>query len=159
MDLGATVCTPRSPDCDACPWSGACAAHAGGEAERYPVRAAKATRPVRHGLAFIVRRGDGAVLLRRRAADGLLGGMTEVPSTPWRAEAWTLAEARKHAPIRARWRARGRVLHGFTHFDLVLDVVEGTAADGRAAKGFWRRPEALAGEALPSVMRKVARLL
>jgi A/G-specific adenine glycosylase len=157
MDLGATVCTPRAPRCTVCPWARSCRAHAAGEPERFPARAAKATRPVRYGMAFLARRSDGYVLLRRRAPEGLLGGMTEVPSTPWRATVWTLDEATAHAPAHARWHVVGRVEHTFSHFHLVLDVVGGRTSG--APDGFWRAPGALAAEALPSVMRKVTRLL
>jgi len=157
MDLGATVCTPRNPRCSACPWARPCRARAAGEPERFPTRAAKATHPVRYGVAFLARRADGQVLLRRRPPQGLLGGMTEVPSTPWRATPWTLDEAVAHAPARASWRALGRVEHTFSHFHLVLDVFGGRAS--AAPDGFWRQPGALAAEALPSIMRKVTRLL
>ena len=79
MDLGATLCTPRRPRCVLCPWRAACAGLAQGIAEDLPVSAAKPERPLRYGVAFWLRRGDGAVLLRRRPDKGLLGGMTELP--------------------------------------------------------------------------------
>lgn len=157
MDLGATVCVPRTPRCAACPWSAPCRARAEGEPARYPIKTPRAPRTVRHGVAFVLTRPDGALLLRRRPPEGLLGGMTEVPSTPWRAEPWTLDEARTHAPAACRWRALGRVEHTFTHFHLVLEVVAGRSS--RAAEGFWRQPDELPGEALPSVMRKITRLI
>ena len=79
MDLGAAICTPKRPACALCPLVEACVAHARGEEETYPVKAEKAVRPTRHGLAFVAIRADGAVLLRRRPDKGLLGGMAEVP--------------------------------------------------------------------------------
>ncbi|HRE46012.1 MAG TPA: A/G-specific adenine glycosylase, partial [Terricaulis sp.] len=57
MDLGATVCTPRSPKCDACPWVSMCAARAGGAPETYPRKTAKAARPERRGAVFVLKRG------------------------------------------------------------------------------------------------------
>ncbi len=98
MDLGATVCTPRNPACERCPWRGVCAAHAQGRVAELPRRDAKAARPTRRGMAFWTVRPDGAVLLRRRPERGLLGGMIELPSTPWRARRWSLASALAHAP-------------------------------------------------------------
>ncbi|MCH7930197.1 MAG: A/G-specific adenine glycosylase [Proteobacteria bacterium] len=158
MDLGATVCTPRDPACDRCPWAGACAARAGGVAADLPRRAARADRPTRRGLAFWAVRADGAVLLRRRADDGLLGGMMEVPSTPWRAAAWAPAEARAHAPVAARWRRLpGVVRHGFTHFRLELGVLAATVDGDSPADGVWCLPERFGEHALPTVMKKVAR--
>jgi len=85
MDLGATICTPRSPACGICPWRTDCGAYRLGIAADLPARAAKIPRPVRRGIAFWAQRADGAVLLRRRPPSGLLGGMMEIPSTPWRA--------------------------------------------------------------------------
>ena len=165
MDLGALVCTPRNPACGRCPWAEACVGCARGIAQALPLRAAKAARPVRRGVAFLALRPDGRVLLRRRPERGLLGGMMEVPSTPWRANAWTLAEARDHAPLRARWRAcEGVVRHTFTHFRLELGVLAGTPAEGREADGgvaadggIWHPLESLSELALPTLMKKVVR--
>ncbi|MEX2648442.1 MAG: A/G-specific adenine glycosylase [Alphaproteobacteria bacterium] len=158
MDLGATVCTPRAPRCGDCPWASPCLARASGAPEDFPVRGAKAPRPVRYGVAFVTRRRDHAILLRRRPPEGLLGGMTEVPSTPWRGRLWTLTEARRHAPARARWRRVGQVEHTFTHFHLVLDVVSAAVESVAPDAGYWRARSALGREALPSVMRKVLAL-
>src|SRR5690606_21871928 len=81
MDLGATICTPRRPRCMLCPLRDSCAAMKDGDPELLPVKAARPGKPRRRGAAFVAVRHDGAVLLRRRAANGLLGGMTEVPTT------------------------------------------------------------------------------
>src|SRR4029077_3140665 len=83
MDLGATICTPKRPACALCPWNASCAAHARGEAERFPRRAPKREGQLRRGAAFVARRADDCVLIRTRPARGLLGGMTEVPTTAW----------------------------------------------------------------------------
>ncbi len=83
MDLGATICTPRRPACGLCPLRPPCAGYAEGLADVLPYRDEKAERPVRRGVAFVVLREDGAVLLRERPLKGLLGGMLEAPSTPW----------------------------------------------------------------------------
>ncbi len=82
MDLGATVCTPRSPRCTACPLAAECIGRATGAPERFPVKAAKAVRPVRVGTAWWIE-VDGHVLLERRPASGLLGGMLGLPGTVW----------------------------------------------------------------------------
>ena len=148
MDLGATICTPKSPNCTACPWSSACAAFASGAPEAYPRRAAKAARPRRYGAAFRIERG-GRFWLVRRPDKGLLGGMAALPSTEWRAETWTRAEALKHAPVAARWKKAGSVEHVFTHFALTLDVYTAQAAP--ADGGWWG-----GSAALPSVFRKAA---
>jgi A/G-specific adenine glycosylase len=161
MDLGATVCTPRRPLCRQCPWQSCCAASVGASPEDYPVRAQRREKPVRHGVVFWAERADGSVLVRRRPSEGLLGGMAEFPSTPWRAEAWSLEQASRLAPLLACWKALpGCVRHSFTHFHLELSVLAGRAVDGAAlAEGTWYAPDAFALLALPTLMKKVARLV
>ena len=158
MDLGATVCTPRSPKCDLCPWQGACAARAAGNAENLPARAPKKAKPTRYGVVFWVVDGRGRVLLRRRAERGLLGGMIEVPSTDWRDTPWDMGEASGHAPLpAAAWEGAGEVRHTFTHFHLRLAVVCGTVTGGDIADGTWVHPRDFGGQALPTLMKKVAK--
>ena len=161
MDLGATICTPRSPACAICPWSGPCAARAQGIQETLPRKAPKAKVPTRHGIAFWIVRKDGAVLLRRRPDKGLLGGMMEIPSTPWRAETWAVDEATPAAPADAAWTLLpGGVSHTFTHFHLELKVLTGRlpARHGLRDKGIAWVPVTEIGTAgLPSVMAKIAK--
>jgi A/G-specific adenine glycosylase len=159
MDLGATICTPRSPACGICPWRESCRGLAGGVAEGLPARAAKAPRPTRRGIAFWITRPDGAVLLRRRPPKGLLGGMMEVPSTDWREAGWELGEAAAGAPLAlGGWRLLpGVVAHTFTHFHLELAVAAGRAPAQAAARGVWCPLDRLDEQALPTLMRKVAR--
>ncbi|HEX7776529.1 MAG TPA: A/G-specific adenine glycosylase [Parvibaculum sp.] len=157
MDLGATVCTPKRPSCNRCPVSQSCAAFAAGIQETLPRRAPRKERPVRHGACFFVMRADGAVLLRKRAAKGLLGGMMEVPTTNWAAKQDDDALLAS-APLKAKWRKLpGVVEHTFTHFHLILTVfaAEANAKEAAKADGIWIAPEDLGGEALPSLMRKV----
>lgn len=158
MDLGATICTPRTPACLRCPWRKNCAAYEKGIAESLPRRAAKRARPLRHGVAFLLTRSDGAIWLRRRPDKGLLGGMMEVPSTPWREAAWDEAAALRHAPIAAKWRRLGgRVRHGFTHFELEIRLLTAPAGRQLPTGGRWVRPDDLAMVALPTVMQKLIR--
>lgn len=159
MDLGATLCSPRNPACGLCPWMRDCEGRKLGLAETLPAKAAKAEKPVRKGMAFWVVRWDGSVLLRKRPPQGLLGGMMEIPSTPWREETWTETEAKRYAPLTADWRmVRGLVRHTFTHFHLELTVLSGVAKGGEYPGCRWVQPENFDGEALPTVMRKIVRL-
>jgi A/G-specific adenine glycosylase len=154
MDLGATICTPRRPRCVLCPWRACCAATAAGVADAIPARTEKPDRPSRYGVAFWLTRDDGAVLLRRRPETGLLGGMTEIPSTPWRNEPWTLDQAIEIAPAIADWaQLPGTVRHGFTHFRLELAIIAGNGE----ADGMWSQVDRLDEHALPTLMKKVAR--
>ena len=142
MELGGLVCTPR----------------ARGIAEDLPRRGPRPERPWRHALAFWVSRPDGAVLLRRRPPRGLLGGMVEVPSTPWRARKWGLAGAPRHAPLAATWRALpGTVEHGFTHLQVAFRILAATTDEARdTAAGLWVAPADFGEHALPRLTRKLA---
>ncbi|MGH7095687.1 MAG: A/G-specific adenine glycosylase [Stellaceae bacterium] len=154
MDLGATICTPRRPRCMLCPWGDSCAARAAGIAESLPVPAAKPERPLRHGVVFWLCGADGAVLLRRRPEEGLLGGMIELPSTPWREAPWGEVEALASAPQpELAWtRLPGIVRHGFTHFRLELAVL--AAATALPPAGIWARPDQFKDHALPTLTKK-----
>lgn len=153
MDLGATICTPRRPRCMLCPVREDCSAVLRGDPEFYPVKLAKAEKPLRRGAAFVAVRSDGAILLRKRPDKGLLGGMTEVPTTNWtaRTDGATGAEA---APFDANWRKAGQISHVFTHFSLELDVFCAEVNGDTPMSHFWSRPAEIAGEALPTVMKK-----
>ncbi len=160
MDLGATICTPKSPDCRNCPWAEHCEGRLLGTAAGLPRKPVKMQVPTRRGVAFWIERGDGAVLLRRRPEKGLLGGMMEVPSTAW-GEA--VPQTETQAPLAAEWTSvPGLVTHTFTHFHLELQVVKATRIIDGTLRGNgdyrWTRREVLAGEALPTVMRKVVAL-
>ncbi|WP_237216552.1 A/G-specific adenine glycosylase [Falsiroseomonas oryziterrae] len=160
FDLGATICTPKRAACALCPWHECCAARRQGIQETLPRKAPKAARPTRHGVHFLVEDGAGRILVRRRPERGLLGGMLEVPGTPWRDDTWARAEALTHAPLAGlRWTAlRGEAQHGFTHFELRMTLLRarhpGAAPEGCA----WMARDA-AQAAMPTVMRRLLALL
>ena len=157
FDLGATLCTPASPGCALCPWMRPCAGRRAGIAADLPRKAPKPLRPLRHGAHFWLQDEAGGVLLRRRPHAGLLGGMTELPGTPWRPEPWIEAQALAFAPMQATWRSVGQVRHGFTHFELTIELFTATVRQ-IVAEGFVRPCEGVEAEALPSVMRKCVRM-
>jgi A/G-specific adenine glycosylase len=159
MDLGSTICAPKKPACSLCPFSDDCMARARGDQETFPRKAPKKAGTLRRGAAFVVTRGD-ELLVRTRAAKGLLGGMTEVPNSEWLAgqkDAAALTQAPAVKGV-ARWhRKTGAVTHVFTHFPLELVVYTArVAARTRAPEGMrWVPIATLHDEALPNVMRKV----
>jgi len=163
MDLGAQICTPKRPACGLCPVRPGCEGYAAGLANVLPYKAEKAERPTRVGTAFLALREDGAVLLRERPSKGLLGGMLEVPSTPWGSR--DAAAPLDFAPLEAEWRKKtGLVEHTFTHFHLKLEVHVARAPMGASLTAAaepercsWVARRDLADAALPSVMRKVLR--
>lgn len=153
FDLGATICTPRTPACALCPWRDRCAALAAGIQAALPVKAPKPSRPMRFGAHFWLESASGEVLLGRRPPTGLLGGMLELPGTAWRAEPWSRSDALAHAPQPADWQLGGTAKHVFTHFELRADVYWAKVESIEAA-GLRRAVKSLAGEALPTVMRR-----
>ncbi|MFA5956912.1 A/G-specific adenine glycosylase [Hyphomicrobium sp.] len=163
MDLGAEICTPKNPSCLVCPVQQDCSASAQNLAELLPIKAAKAARPSRYGVAFLVQREDGAVLLRQRPEAGLLGGMLEVPSTVWGEKLPARTEAMRAAPVTTSWmQAAGTVVHVFTHFRLELVVYRALVpidtsftlwAEQERCRWVQRRD--LHAQALPTVMKKV----
>jgi len=159
MDLGATICTPRNPKCLSCPLSNGCIAAHQGIAETLPNKTQKTAKPTRRGIAFWLSRPDGAVLLRQRPDKGLLGGMLEVPSSPWQPVPMPkLVDVQEAAPLATTMaQLPGMVKHTFTHFHLELAVARGQVPDQPVTNPCrWVPIERLGDEALPTVMRKIA---
>jgi len=154
MDLGATICTPKRPACSLCPFRGSCEALRLSDPALFPVKAAKKEKPVRYGAAFIAVTAEGEILLRRRIDSGLLGGMTEVPTTAWtaRIDGETSADA---APFDAAWQACGTVIHVFTHFELRLSIYRAAIPTKPGTNdGWWEPVTNLEAQALPTIMKK-----
>ena len=157
MDLGATICTPKSPACVLCPWTGACIARAAGTQETFPRKAPKTTGKLRRGSIFVALRADNQVLVRSRPEKGLLGGMTEFPGGDW---AHDMQPSEAAAPfVGPSWKQLpGVVTHTFTHFPLELTVYIAKLGKATTAPAGmrWVHLTELHAEALPNVMRKVA---
>ena len=141
MDLGATICRPKAPDCAACPLRTECAASATGDPARFPQAKPKADRPQRHGIAWWIER-DGCVWLVRRAAKGMLGGMAALPGSDW-------GDARPDS----NGVTLGAVRHVFSHFALELQVVSASEPIGA---GWWHPVNRLAEAGLPTLYRHAA---
>ena len=148
MDLGATICTPRSPACGICPLQAPCMARVRGTAAELPKKTPKKPKPVRHGIAYVARRADGAWLLETRPPKGLLGGMLGWPGSDWG------DDPQPAAPVEAQWQdVPGEALHTFTHFHLRLRVMVARDVRGEAHVGDWHAR--VVPSDLPTVMRKV----
>jgi A/G-specific adenine glycosylase len=139
MDLGATICRPRQPECQRCPFAEECRARQLGSPEAFPAKRAKKTRPLRHGIAYWTER-DGAVWLVRRPSRGMLGGMVALPGPEW-----------GDSPVEAA--AIARVRHVFTHFALDLAILPAAEPQG---EGRWHPVNLLADAGLPTLYRRAA---
>ena len=151
MDLGATVCTPKSPACGICPWMNTCAARRAGTAADLPRKTPKKPKPVRLGYAYVARRSDGAWLLEERPEKGLLGGMLGWPGSDW-------GDAPEPVPpIEADWHMiDAEARHTFTHFHLRLRIlVANVAHDTTPERGAFHAAHSFRPAHLPTVMRKV----
>ncbi len=146
MDLGATICTPRSPACGICPLISDCDARARGIAADLPRKAQKAAKPDRSGIAWVARHGN-ALVLEERPPKGLLGGTLAFPSAGWDGPDLP-------PPGTADWREIGHVRHVFTHFNLTLRVVLGDLA-APPDRGHLVPLDQIDRNALPGLMRKV----
>jgi A/G-specific adenine glycosylase len=158
MDLGATICTPKRPACANCPWTESCEGRKRGIAESLPRKGPERVRPVKRGAAFIVRDGKDCVLVVKRPEKGLLGGMLEPPLGPWTEAFPSRGEAMLQAPFRGEWTKRaGIVRHGFTHFELEIEVYVMSEREHPARNdgAIWIAVDKLKDAALPTVMRKI----
>ena len=148
MDLGATICTPRNPACTICPLVDGCQARAQGIAAQLPARAARPPRPTRQGLLWLAHRPDGALLLERRPARGLLGNTLGFPGTGW--------DGSTHPPpLNLPWTPLGTITHSFTHFHLALQVLSAPAPQGaQPDRGAFLGRNAFNPDDLTTLMRK-----
>lgn len=148
MDLGATICTPKSPNCLICPLRSMCAAQREGEPARYPIKPKKTPKPTRQGHVYVLLDDNQMVLTERRPDKGLLGGMMGLPTSDWTSE-FPSAEF----PSEASWEEVGEVRHVFTHFSLTLKVWRAKAIREGSSVSVER-----ASESLPSVFAKALKL-
>jgi A/G-specific adenine glycosylase len=126
MELGAVVCTPRSPDCSSCPVKGSCQAFRSSVVDQYPNRIKKPKTPLYHIATGIVHKGR-KVLITRRKPEGLLGGLWEFPGGKVKkgesAEAACVREIKEEVNLKVEAEEHiARVRHAYTHFKIVMDV-------------------------------------
>ncbi|HEX8442052.1 MAG TPA: A/G-specific adenine glycosylase [Allosphingosinicella sp.] len=149
MDLGATICTPRAPRCGACPVSPQCQAFHLGRPEDFPRKAPRRAKPHRQGRVYWLEH-EGEVLLVRRPAEGLLGGMLALPTG-----SWSEALAEDGVPAAAQWEDAGAISHVFTHFSLTLSLAC-AIPERRDAQGIWWPVDRIGEAGLPTVFAKAA---
>ena len=157
MDLGATICRPRNPDCGNCPVLGRCLAARSGAPEAYPGRPEKKHRPEKVGAAFFAVRPNGTFLARRRPPRGLLASTMELPGGAWRVGGLDLVSAAE-APFAADWaRLPEPIEHVFTHFTLRLGLFAAEARFLEPPEGCqWIAPDEIGQAGFSGLMRKAA---
>lgn len=165
MDLGATVCTPRSPDCGRCPWRDPCAAYAAGDPARYPVKDAPRPLPFQVIGVGVVLDGRGRVLIDQRLPEGLLGGLWEFPGgkqEPGEAIEATIArELREELAIEAEVGEELITLeHSYSHKRLrfVVHLCRWLAGEPQALASQqvrWVAPDGLAAFPFPAANARI----
>lgn len=163
MDLGATVCQPRSPKCSECPLTSLCKAYEQGRVSKLPVAAQKAKIPTRYGVVFWVETQDGRVLIQKRGEKGLLAGLMEFPTTPWVEETWKDQDCLAFAPvIDQQWEPLPQgVRHTFTHFHLEFNLVRAMVEKEFESSNerLWVPLSEVKNYALPTLMKKVMKVV
>ncbi len=129
MELGQKICTPKNPDCAACPVQEICAAYANGTRSERPVKKKRAKTPHYDVAAGIIRNEQGLLLIAQRPLDGLLGGLWEFPGGK-QEQGETMPECLKRElqeelAIEVEVGALFvKVKHAFTHFKITLHAYE-----------------------------------
>jgi A/G-specific adenine glycosylase len=141
MDLGSSICTPRNPKCLICPLQKLCTAK---DPENYPRKAPKATKPDRTGIVMWIEENEHVWLIRR-PDKGLLGGMRALPGGGW-----------DGTDCPETGQMLGAVTHGFTHFNLTLEVHKSSCA--LQPGGEWWPVDRIDEAGLPTVFAKAAKL-
>ena len=166
MDLGATICTPKTPKCTLCPVARQCQALAKGLAADLPRRKEKAIRPKRFGYIYWITNPQGQVLFEKRPERGLLGGMAAFPTSDWVAVTKGGPPAIDHISamkdVDNMDMNKGlRVRHVFTHFELELQGVAIAVPESFKPRPdqYWVAPAHLHGQGLPTVFRKFLHLV
>jgi A/G-specific adenine glycosylase len=164
MDLGATICTPRAPRCDACPWAADCLARAQGRAESLPVRAPRRPLPHYDVTAAVVQRA-GRLLIAQRRPEDMLGGLWEFPGGKCRPGEslpdCLRRELREELDIEvAVGEPVATIPHAYSHFRITLHAFRCTLVSGEprpigCADVRWVRPDELVAYAFPVADQRI----
>ena len=164
LDLGATICRPRQPECHRCPWQSHCAAFATDRQHLLPMKTPKAPRPHKQ-IAIAIVLKDDHVLIDRRPDSGMLAGMWEFPGgkiedgeTP---EACAVREVKEEVGLEVEAIASlGTVEHAYTHFSVTLHTfvckyISGEPQTLEVAEVRWVTPDQFDEFAFPVANQKI----
>jgi len=154
MDIGATVCRARGPDCGACPAASVCVARRAGDPHAYPVRSRRLSRSAQSLWLLWAVRADGSVWLERRPTPGVWAGLYCLPVFP----SWAAMASVVPTPESAAFECLPVVAHALTHKDLSLHPVRIPMAGGQLTQGDggeWFSAARWPGLGLPAPIRKI----
>lgn len=167
MDLGATICTPKSPRCIFCPVRAMCRAFAAGNPESYPRKAPKKEKPQKYGYFYWITDGAGRILLERRPESGMLGGMPGLPTSAWEEKITNKNKFwRESGCLTVDWDCLSQnahtIRHSFTHFDLTLEGCQGNARNPEKIpedRYFWVDKDSILSAGLPTLFLKAVKII
>ena len=159
MDLGATICAPKEPQCPKCPLCRLCEGNASRNPERYPTRTLRKKIPHIEAISAVIQR-NGKILLRQRPPRGLLGGLWEFPN--WKDEVKRSSRFRLRNCIKKEMGMTAEVKEfigtfrqTFSHFKLTLHVFRGQHLSGKGI-GRWIPVKDLALFPMSRIHRRIA---
>jgi A/G-specific adenine glycosylase len=156
MDLGATICTPKSPKCMLCPVIDLCMARAQGIEAELPQKLPKKIKPQKHAHVYWVKNNKNEVMFIRRAETEMLGGMLGLPTSDW------FTTDKKIDPLKGAKDLKIQVKHSFTHFDLTLNIYEIKHKKGSFSpenNPIWVTSLKLEEMGLPTLFSKTVKLM
>ena len=158
MDLGATICTPKSPKCNICPLEGVCKAKKINLERELPKKTRKKPKPQKIGHVYWIKNNKNQILLHKRPDKGLLGGMIALPTSDWlnQKQERNLSDP-KAFKVKNTQKS---INHSFTHFDLQLILKEGSVRDDPLLEKeyMWCNVSDLDQIGFPSVFQKALKL-
>ena len=144
MDLGATICTPKNPQCPLCPWQNDCLSRGREDLEDIPQRK-KLPKKEKVGYVYVIRNKNGEIYIRLRTEKGLLSGLYEFP--------WRESELFPSALATGK-----QITHIFTHIKLILNIML-LQTDSVKYDGFFVPMEKLSDYPMSTLMKKVMKTL
>ncbi len=158
MDLGATICTQRKPQCLICPVQQVCQGFAQGQPEKYPVKTKKLKRSVEYVSLLWAQKPDGSVWLERRPPSGIWGGLYCLPVFENQDSLVAFLPTR----IRSKTQLLPSLKHVLTHKDMYLSPLIAAFSENQkmppikgVVTGNWFLPAAWSGLGLPAPIRKL----
>ncbi len=163
MDFGATLCTPRRPQCDQCPVASLCQAQKLGIENELPVKQPTQKTPTRREVVLLLER-NGRILSRRRVAEGFLGGLWEFPAlglADGESPEAKVAMLKQDFSVAEEARCLGLVRHIYSHFRLEAQVyhLQTESLSVNEGQGSWLSRQELQELALHGAHKKVLEIL